>query len=165
MIFSDRDLLIGLQKGIFSVSPVCEDDIQPASIDLHLYHELKTIDGTIIPLTDEGYHLKPLEFILGATNETVRIGEKVSSIVNGKSSLARKGLMVHVTAGYIDPGFYGNITLELFNCSDKEIILNKNMKICQLIIEALSNPVVRPYGSEGLGSHYQGSRGVVNSRL
>ena len=162
MIYSDRDLVYGLQHGLFSVSPVSEDDIQPASIDLHLDKILKKVTGEEISTP---YELKPSEFILGSTFENIRIGESVAGIVNGKSSLARLGLMVHVTAGYIDPGYYGNITLEFFNCSDKPILLKEDMKICQLIIENLTNPVVRPYGTTGLNSHYQGSKGVVNSRL
>ena len=164
MIFSDIDLLGGIQQGLFSVSPVSESDIQPASIDMHLSNMLQTVDGESLDM-DYGYQLEPLEFVLGSTKEMVRIGETVSGIVNGKSSLARKGLMIHVTAGYIDPGFYGNITLELFNCSHEPIILEEDMPICQLVIESLTSKVARPYGSYGLNSHYQGSEGTVGSRL
>lgn len=164
MILSDKDIIKGLQAGVFSISPVCLDDIQPASVDLHLDNILKTIDGISIDLLKEPYELKPKEFILGSTVEFIRLPVDLVGIVNGKSSLGRLGIQVHITAGYVDPNYYGNITLELFNVSDTPFTLKYDMKICQLIFETLSSPCERPYGSKGLGSKYQGSKGVVNSR-
>ncbi len=166
MILTDRDLLLNLQKGTFSVYPICPDeDIQPASIDLRLDDVLKTVDGEEIIIPDDGYALKPQEFILGSTFQSVYIPSTLVGIVNGKSSLGRLGVMIHVTAGYIDPGFIGNITLELFNVSKKPFVLMSGMKICQLILETVSSECFRPYGSNGLNSHYQNSKGVVNSRF
>ena len=121
------------------------------------------IQEIIIP--DDGYTLKPQEFILGSTFQSVYIPSTLVGIVNGKSSLGRLGVMIHVTAGYIDPGFIGNITLELFNVSNKPFVLMSGMKICQLILESVSSECFRPYGSNGLNSHYQNSKGVVNSRF
>lgn len=166
MILTDRDLLLNLQKGTFSVYPISPDeDIQPASIDLRLDNVLKTVDGEEIIIPDDGYTLKPQEFILGSTFQSVHIPSTLVGIVNGKSSLGRLGVMIHVTAGYIDPGFIGNITLELFNVSNKPFVLMSGMKICQLILETVSSECFRPYGSNGLNSHYQNSKGVVNSRF
>lgn len=166
MILTDRDLLLNLRQGVFSVYPISPDeDIQPASIDLRLDDTLKTVDGEEIPIPAEGYSLKPNEFILGSTLQSVYIPSTLVGIVNGKSSLGRLGVMIHVTAGYIDPGFIGNITLELYNVSNKPFLLKEGMKICQLILETVSSECARPYGSHGLNSHYQNSKGVVESRF
>jgi len=166
MILSDRTIKdIILNKGVYLVNPFNPDHLQPCSIDLHLDNELKTIDGKTINIKDDSYHLKPNEFILGSTIEEVHIPNDIVGHLDGRSSIARLGLLVHCTAGYIDSGYKGNITLEIYNCSNKDFELFYGDSICQIVYETLTTPVDRPYGSEGLGSKYQNSKGVVNSKL
>lgn len=104
------------------------------------------------------------EFLLASTLEYVKIPDWLSAQVDGKSTLGRQGLMVHVTAGFIDPGFCGRITLEIKNIGPKLVTLKAGMPICQLILHKLSSPALRPYGSEGLGSKYQFQQGVTEAR-
>lgn len=139
-------------------------DVQPCSVDLHLSNTLKKLDGETICIEEEDYTLKSNEFILGATLEYVEIPLDLVGIVEGRSSLGRLGITAHITAGYIDAGFKGNITLEIKNVSENDFILSNNMSICQLVLETLSSPVKRPYGSENLTSKYQNSEGVVLSK-
>ena len=160
MILSDRDIL----KNNRMIEPFQLKNLQPASVDLRLSRELKTLNNKIIDLNKENYSLKPNEFILGSTIELVKIPSNIVGIVDGKSSLARLGLSIHQTAGYIDSGFIGNITLELKNESDRNIILEKGMLICQIRFQKLSSPCIRPYGSIDLNSHYQNSKGTVLSK-
>ena len=165
MILSDRDLkrIITEQK-VYLVNPFNPDDLQPASIDLHLGDELKNIHGKTIDLTQDSYKLKPNEFILGCTLETIHVPYDLMARVEGRSSLGRLGVMVHVTAGFIDPAFTGQVTLELKNVSDKDFELYHGMDIAQIVFETLSSPCERPYGSSELGSKYQFSHGVVLSK-
>ena len=138
--------------------------IQPASVDLNLGNEIKTLNNETYFLDNGDYYLKPYEFALASTYEYVEIPKFLVGIVNGKSSIGRLGLFIHITAGYIDPNFKGNITLELFNCTDKKIRLKKGMSICQLILETLTDEPDNSYGSKVLGSHYQNSKGTVYSK-
>ena len=164
-ILSDRDIWKYLDSGELVVNPCNDIDVQPASIDLHLDDDLKSITGSVIPFDDEDcYVLKPQEFILGCTSEYVEIPDNLSGRVEGRSSIGRLGITAHITAGYIDPGFKGQITLEINNVSDKDFILKKNMNICQIVFETLTSPCIRPYGSEDLGSKYQDSEGTIASR-
>lgn len=173
MILSDWDIVQELFGGNLKIIPSNEDDIQPCSVDLHLGEELKTIDGKTISLVQndlEGsfvrkpYNLQPNEFILGSTEEYVELPNYLCGQVEGRSSIGRLGVMVHITAGFIDSGFKGNITLEIYNASDKPFPLIYGESICQLVIHALSSECIRPYGSEGLNNRYQDSVGVVNSK-
>ena len=165
MILSDRDIVKELNRGLFRVVPSpIDEDIQPCSVDLHLGYELKTINGKKIDILNDTYKLKPNEFLLGSTLEYVEIPTYLCGQVEGKSSIARLGVTCHQSAGYLDAGFNGNITLELFNASDKPFELVSGQPICQLILHALTSEVLRPYGSDGLNSHYQGSDGTVLSR-
>lgn len=109
-------------------------------------------------------YLHPGDFWLASTVETVQIPTDLVAQVNGKSSLARKGLVIHQTAGFIDPGFKGQITLELSNVSHKPIRLTTWMPVCQLVFMQMDGPADRPYGSAGLGSHYMGQKGPTPSR-
>ncbi len=110
--------------------------------------------------------LKPMEFVLGSTLERVQIGSGYRASVEGKSTLGRLGLMVHCTAGYIDPGFDGQITLELLNVAPYEIDLVAGEPVCQLAVQMLSGAPDRLYGSKGLGSHYAGTQnGAVAPKL
>lgn len=165
MILSDKDIVNELQNPLgLSISPWNESMIQPCSVDLHLADELKTINGKTIDLSYDSYKLKPNEFILGATYETVRIPKYLCGQVDGRSSIGRLGCFVHVSAGFIDAGYEGNITLELYNASDKELELCNHMDIAQIVLFTLTSECVRPYGSYDLNSKYQGSDGVVLSK-
>lgn len=164
-ILSDRDIWKYLDSGELVVNPCNDIDVQPASIDLHLSDELIDLDGVISVLEyGEEYVLQPGEFILGCTSEYVEIPDNLSGRVEGRSSIGRLGITAHITAGYIDPGFKGQITLEINNVSDKDFILKKNMNICQIVFETLTSPCIRPYGSKDLGSKYQDSKGTIASR-
>ena len=162
MILSDGDIARELQKGSLRVIPCNDEDIQPCSIDLHLGKELMTVSGKRIDIREDSYHLKPHEFVLGATEEYVEIPNYLCGQVDGRSSIARLGVSVHQTGGYIDAGYRGNITLEIYNASDKPFELFLGDSICQIIFHVLSSECKRPYGT--LGSKYQDSEGVVRSK-
>lgn len=162
-VLSDRDILEKWDK-LFPYtdknSAWLQNRIQPASVDLHLDNVLKTIDGETFTLDEKSmYVLQPGEFILGSTIEYVTIPHDIVARVEGRSSVGRLGVMVHVTAGYIDPGFKGNITLELFNCSDKPFQLCFGDCLCQIVFETLSSPCLNGYDGK-----YQGDVGVVCSK-
>lgn len=160
MILSDRDLRAELAVGDFAISPAPADSaIQPASIELHLGTRFCYPEGG----TSSGFtwELWPGELILGHTEESVTIPAHLVAQLNGKSTLGRRGLAIHVTAGFIDPGFSGQITLELVNLSSEVIDLTSGMPIGQLVVMRLTSPAERPYGSAGLGSHYQGQTGAT----
>ena len=164
MILSDQTILEKLEAGDLIIKPCDINDVQPCSVDLHLGPSLKNIHGYEYRLdSNDSYILEPQEFILASTKEYVEIPNDLVGIVDGKSSLGRLGIMVHVTAGYIDSGFHGNITLEIYNVSSEQFILKKDMSICQLILETLTTPCKRPYGSDGLNNHYQNSKGTIPS--
>ncbi len=165
MILSDRTLKdVILNQGIHLVNPFNPEDLQCCSIDLHLGEELKTINGKCIDLTQGSYKLKPNEFILGCTLETIYVPYDLMARIEGRSSIGRLGIMIHITAGLIDPNFTGQVTLEIYNASDKEFELFHGDSICQIVFETLTTKVDRPYGSSELGSKYQHSKGVVNSK-
>jgi dCTP deaminase len=188
VILSDIDINDAMKNGRIVITPTPkEDQLQPASIDLRLSNEfaklldssspgLRTIDPREKAKEDlDGYWkckfpglgptIDPHEFILGCTIEKIKLPDDVVGRIEGRSSLGRHGLMVHSTAGFIDPGFEGQITLEMFNLNKSPIRLTPGMKICQIAFECLSSPAKRPYGSEGLNSKYQGQTGVTISRL
>lgn len=162
-VLSDKDILERWDK-LFPYTDenlaLLQNRIQPASVDLRLDKVLKNIDGETFTLNEKSmYVLQPGEFILGSTIEYVNIPHDLVARVEGRSSIGRLGVMVHVTAGYIDPGFKGNITLELFNCSDKPFQLNFGDCLCQIVFETLSSPCKQPYDGK-----YYGDKGVVCSR-
>ena len=159
MILSDRDILELIKQGVYIVNPFNIEDLQPCSVDLHLSDVLKTVHGKSIDLKEASYKLKPHEFILGSTMEKVNIPYNLMARVEGKSSIGRLGVMVHITAGFIDSGFNGNITLEIYNASDKEFELIYGDSICQIAFETLTSPCVNPYDGK-----YQGDEGTVTSR-
>lgn len=155
--------------------------IQPASVDVRIDRFFRLFDNHKYPhidpaqpqedLTrlvevapDEPFILHPGEFVLGSTYEKVTLPDDVAARLEGKSSLGRLGLLTHSTAGFIDPGFSGHVTLELSNTATMPILLYPGMKIGQLCFFDLSSPALHPYGSQGLGSHYQGQRGPTPSR-
>lgn len=168
MILSDRTLRAELDAGTLVIDPPPADAaIQPASIDLHLGGHIRwTYRPDANPISiDGGFALAPSRFCLGFTAETVTIPRHLVAQLNGKSSLGRLGLAIHITAGFIDPGFCGQITLELHNCSPLPILLDPGMPIGQLVLMWLTAPAERPYGSPGLNSHYMNQRGATPSAV
>lgn len=144
-------------------------DLQPASIDLRLDTDIviprKAHDPIEIRIPESGWLLPPNLFVLGCTTAHVKLSDDIAAQVNGKSSLGRLGLIIHVTAGFVDPGFEGQLTLEMYNLSQDAVLLKPGMKICQLHFFEMTTKVERPYGSRGLGSHYQGQMGPTPSRI
>lgn len=163
MILSDISLRAELAAGGLVIDPPPADHaIQPASIDLHLGDEQRSVAGHRRQRFGQWY-LEPNQFLLGHTHESVTIPAHLVGQLNGKSSLGRLGLAIHITAGFIDPGFSGQITLELHNCSLYPILLHCGMPIGQLVLMRLTAPAERPYGHPELRSHYQGQTGATPS--
>ena len=156
-ILSDKDIKKYLNSGKLVITNYQKEFFQPASVDLHLNWELRNLDDDLFNLNVQDYVLKPQDFILGSTLEEVSIPNDLVGFVDGRSSLGRLGITAHITAGYIDSGFQGNITLEIYNVSDKEFVLKKDMNICQIIFQTLSSPCEKP-------SKYQKSKGTILSK-
>jgi dCTP deaminase len=182
MTLSDRDLAQAQLDGKIVVEPFEREAIQPASIDLRLGYEFAfwepLHEGQVIDLarpicmpmnkivrTSERQHfdLGPGQFALACTFERVAMDSGHRARVEGKSSLGRLGLLVHATAGFIDPGFDGQITLEIYNLSPHTFRLRPTQLICQLEVARLTSPAAKSYGAE-LGSKYNGQTGVTESR-
>lgn len=181
MLLSDRDLKAALASGRLGLAPYDEAMVQPSSIDVRLdryfrvfaNHRYTHIDPAVAQddLTelleadgDEPFILHPGEFVLGSTYEAVTLPDDVAARLEGKSSLGRLGLLTHSTAGFVDPGFSGHVTLELSNVATLPIKLWPGMKIGQLCFFQLSSPAEKPYGSAEYKSRYQGQRGPTASR-
>lgn len=181
MLLSDRDINAQISSGRVRLDPWDPEMVQPSSIDVRLdryfrifeNHRYPVIDPAaeqneltrmVTPNGDDPFVLHPGEFVLGATYEYVTLPDDVAARLEGKSSLGRLGLLTHSTAGFIDPGFNGHITLELSNMSTLPLKLYPGMKIGQLCFFQLSSPAEHPYGSKSTGSHYQGQRGPTASR-
>ena len=181
MLLSDRDIRAELNSGRIQLEPYDDQMIQPSSIDVRLdrffrlfdNHKYAVIDPAedqpdltrlVEPAGDEPFVLHPGEFVLGSTYESVTLPDDVAARLEGKSSLGRLGLLTHSTAGFIDPGFTGHVTLELSNVATLPIKLWPGMKIGQMCFFRLSSPAEAPYGSGASGSRYQGQRGPTASR-
>ncbi len=181
VLLSDRDIRAQIESGRVALEPYEPEMIQPASIDVRLdryfllfdNHRYQVIDPAAEQpdLThqvhvdgDDPLVLHPGQFVLGSTYEQVTLPADVSARLEGKSSLGRLGLLTHSTAGFIDPGFTGHVTLELSNVATLPILLWPGMKIGQLCFFQLSSPAQEPYGSTRSGSRYQGQRGPTASR-
>ena len=181
MLLSDRDIRSELDSGRIGLDPLELDMVQPSSVDVRLDRFFRLFDNHkyqhIDPAKDqpdltrlvevdasEAFVLHPGEFVLGATFEVVTLPDDVAARLEGKSSLGRLGLLTHSTAGFIDPGFSGHVTLELSNVATLPITLWPGMKIGQLCFFRLTSPAENPYGSEKYGSRYQGQRGPTASR-
>jgi dCTP deaminase len=181
VILSDRTIREELAAGRIVIDPLEERNVQPSSVDLRLDRLFRVFRNHTAPIIDvkldledltelvqidpEGvFMLHPGEFVLGATLERVGMPDDLVSRIEGKSSLARLGLLIHSTAGFIDPGFDGHITLELANVATLPITLYPGMKIGQISFMQMTTPADHPYGSEGVGSKYQGQRGPTPSR-
>ncbi len=158
MMLSDRDILHAIECEGLAVDPFSPNLLQPASLDVRLGHEFR-IPGYVKSTFVGPMVMSPGRFVLGHTLETVKIPSHLAVRVEGKSTWGRQGLQVHLTAGFIDPGFEGQITLELHNAGQATLRLERGMPIAQLSFHRLSSPALRPYGSAELGSHYQGQTG------
>ena len=181
MLLSDGDIRAEVEAGRIRLEPYDLAMIQPSSIDVRLdrlfrvfeNHRYPHIDPSleqpeltreVEPVGDEPFILHPGEFVLGSTFELVSLPDDVAARLEGKSSLGRLGLLTHSTAGFIDPGFSGHVTLELSNVATLPIKLYPGMKIGQLCFFRLSSPAEHPYGSAAYGSRYQDQRGPTPSR-
>jgi dCTP deaminase len=181
VLLSDRDIRSEIQSGRVAVEPFDEAMIQPSSVDVRLdkffrvfeNHKYSVIDPSIeqaeltrevIAEDNEAFILHPGEFVLASTYEIITLPDDIAGRLEGKSSLGRLGLLTHSTAGFIDPGFSGHITLELSNVANLPVKLYPGMKIGQLCLIKLSSPAEHPYGSAIYASRYQGQRGPTPSR-
>jgi dCTP deaminase len=170
-MLSDRGIKLALSRKDIWVEPVPDPErIQPASIDLCLGTDFirQGYMNQPMPQTKEigdVVRVLPEDFILATTLEEITIGNGHVGRIEGKSSFGRLGLTVHITAGFIDPGFSGQVTLEMVNLSRTVVCIEVGKPICQISFETLDMQCERPYGSEGLGSHYQNQRGAKPSAL
>ncbi len=181
MLLSDRDLRAEIAAGRVVLEPFDAGMIQPSSIDVRLDRFFRVFENHRYPHIDpaeeqadltrlveaeptEAFILHPGEFVLASTYEVITLPDDIAGRLEGKSSLGRLGLLTHSTAGFIDPGFSGHVTLELSNVATLPIKLWPGMKIGQLCLFRLSSPAEHPYGSAVYGSRYQGQRGPTPSR-
>ncbi|MBV9097397.1 MAG: dCTP deaminase [Frankiaceae bacterium] len=181
MLLSDRDLRAEVDAGRLVIDPFDPGLVQPSSIDVRLDRFFRVFENHRYPhidpaeeqdeLTrevavnaDEPFILHPGEFVLGSTYEVIGLADDLAARLEGKSSLGRLGLLTHSTAGFIDPGFNGHVTLELSNVATLPIKLWPGMKIGQVCVLRLTTPSEHPYGSSVYGSRYQGQRGPTPSR-
>ncbi len=181
MLLSDRDLKAAIDDGRLVIDPYEPAMVQPSSIDVRLDRYFRVFENHRYPHIDpaeqqdeltrmvetaagEPFILHPGEFVLGSTYETITLADDIASRLEGKSSLGRLGLLTHSTAGFIDPGFSGHVTLELSNVATLPIKLWPGMKIGQVCVIKLSSPAEHPYGSAIYGSRYQGQRGPTPSK-
>ena len=177
-VLSDGTIRRLVAEGRIVIDPWQPERVQPASVDLLLgnsfrvFHNHRTtaIDLREPPtnlteeVTSEMFVIHPGEFVLGVTTEHVELPDDIVARIEGKSSLGRLGLIVHATAGFVDPGFKGTLTLEITNLTRVPIKLYPGLLIAQLSFMTLDAPAERPYGSEALGSHYQGQTAATESR-
>jgi dCTP deaminase len=181
MLMSDRDIRASIEAGQIGLDPLEMGLLQPSSIDVRLDRFFRLFDNHKYAFIDpaeqqddltrlvevdptESFILHPGEFVLGSTFEFVTLPDDVAARLEGKSSLGRLGLLTHSTAGFVDPGFKGHVTLELSNVATLPIKLWPGMKIGQLCFFKLTSPSEHPYGSEKYSSRYQGQRGPTASR-
>ncbi|WP_166880705.1 MULTISPECIES: dCTP deaminase [unclassified Salinibacterium] len=181
MLLSDRDIKAEIDAGRIGLDPLELEMVQPSSVDVRLDRFFRLFDNHKYPyidpaedqpelthmvetMPDEAFILHPGEFVLGATYEQITLPDDVAARLEGKSSLGRLGLLTHSTAGFIDPGFSGHVTLELSNVATLPIKLWPGMKIGQLCFFRLSSAAEYPYGSSVYGSRYHGQRGPTASR-
>ena len=181
MVLSDRTIRRLLEEGRIGIDPYEEELLQPSSVDVRVDRLFRVFHNARYPFIDvkqpmedltelveveedEPFILHPNEFVLGSTLERVTLPDDLVARLEGKSSLGRLGLLIHSTAGFIDPGWDGHVTLELSNVANLPITIYHGMKIGQLSFVQLSEPAEKPYGSGGLGSKYQGQQGPTPSR-
>jgi dCTP deaminase len=182
MILSDVDIRKEIESGRIVIDPFDPAAIQPSSVDLHVDDRFRVFANSRYPYIDvkkempglteivevaepDPFILHPGEFVLGSTLERVALPDDMVARLEGKSSLGRLGLLIHSTAGYVDPGWDGYLTLELSNVANLPITIYPAMKIGQISFFRLTTPAERPYGSTGTRSKYQGQRGPTASRF
>jgi dCTP deaminase len=181
VVLSDRSIREQLDKGRIVIDPLTPGSVQPSSVDLHVdryfrlfrNHSMRVIDvredledlTELVEVTGrDALILHPGEFVLGSTRERVTLPDDLVARLEGKSSLGRLGLLIHSTAGFVDAGWDGHLTLELSNVANLPITVYPGMKIGQISFLEMTTAAENPYGSEGLGSKYQGQRGPTPSR-
>lgn len=181
MILSDRTIREELRAGRIVIDPLEEASIQPSSVDLRVDRFFRVFRNDTTPYIDpkepqedltelvevdeaRAFILHPGEFVLGSTLERVRLPEDLVARLEGKSSLGRLGLLIHSTAGFVDAGWDGHLTLELSNVANLPIAIYPGMKIGQISFLRMTTPAEHAYGTEGVGSKYQGQRGPTPSR-
>lgn len=182
MVLSDHTIKLEIAKGRIVVDPLDPDDIQPSSIDLRLGEDFQVFRNSRHPYIDpareqvgltervlasveEPFVLHPGEFALGTTVERITLPDDIVGRLEGKSSLGRLGLLIHSTAGYVDPGWDGRLTLELSNVANLPILLVPGMKIGQISFSQMTSSVDRPYGHPELGSKYRGQLEATPSKM
>jgi dCTP deaminase len=175
VVLSDRDIRAEIDAGRIVIDPYIPEAVQPSSVDLHLDRRFRVFRNSRYPYIDvrepqpeltelleiagdEPFILHPGEFVLGSTLERVGLPDDLVARLDGKSSLGRLGLLIHSTAGFVDPGWEGNLTLELSNVANLPITLYDGMKIGQISFQRLSSPVEVGYGDARIGSKYRGQR-------
>ncbi len=181
VVLSDRTIREELKKGRIIIDPLDDGCIQPSSVDLHVdqhfrlfrNHSMRVIDvqedledltELVVVADGDALILHPGEFVLGSTRERVTLPDDLVARLEGKSSLGRLGLLIHSTAGFVDAGWDGHLTLELSNVANLPITVYPGMKIGQISFLQMTTAAENPYGSKGLGSKYQGQRGPTPSR-
>jgi len=181
MVLSDRTIRRLLEEGRIGIDPYEEELLQPSSVDVRVDRLFRVFRNSRYPFIDvkreledltelveiepeEPFILHPGEFVLGSTLERITLPDDLVARLEGKSSLGRLGLLIHSTAGFIDPGWDGHVTLELSNVANLPITIYYGMKIGQLSFVQLSEPAEHPYGTGSLGSKYQGQAGPTPSR-
>jgi len=180
VVLSDKTIREQLEAGRIEIDPYDPALLQPSSVDVRVDRYFRVFRNSRYPyidvkveqedltemveVDDEPFILHPGEFVLGSTLERVRLPDDLVARLEGKSSLGRLGLLIHSTAGFIDPGWNGHVTLELSNVANLPITIYHGMKIGQLSFVQMSEAAEHPYGSKGLGSKYQGQRGPTPSR-
>jgi dCTP deaminase len=182
MILSDRTIREEIEAGRIVIDPFDDACVQPSSIDLHVDQEFRVFQNNRYPFIDvrkeqadltelvtvdegEPFILHPGEFVLGSTFERVALPDDLVARLEGKSSLGRLGLLIHSTAGYVDPGWDGYLTLELSNVANLPITIYPGMKIGQISFFRLTTAADTPYGANGTRNKYQGQRGPTASRF
>jgi dCTP deaminase len=181
VVLSDRTIRRLVHEGRIGIDPYAPELMQPSSLDVRVDRYFRVFRNSRYPFIDvkakqedlteivevaddEAFILHPGEFVLGSTLERVTLPDDLVARLEGKSSLGRLGLLIHSTAGFIDPGWDGHVTLELSNVANLPITIYPEMKIGQVSFVQLSEPAEKPYGSAGIGSKYQGQRGPTPSR-
>jgi dCTP deaminase len=180
VVLSDSTIARFLEEGRIEIEPYDASLLQPSSVDVRVDRYFRVFRNNLYPfidvkaeqedltelveIADEPFILHPGEFVLGSTLERVRLADDLVARLEGKSSLGRLGLLIHSTAGFIDPGWDGHVTLELSNVANLPITIYHAMKIGQISFMQMSEPASTPYGAGQLGSKYQGQRGPTPSR-
>src|SRR5579871_3435750 len=180
MVLSDRTIRAMLEAGRIEIDPYDPALLQPSSVDVRVDRLFRVFRNNLYPYIDvklpqddltelvevgeEPFILHPGEFVLGSTLERVRLPDDLVARLEGKSSLGRLGLLIHSTAGFIDPGWDGHVTLELSNVANLPITIYPGMKIGQISFMQMTEPAATPYGAAAIGSKYKGQRGPTASR-